>query len=46
MHDKNWKSKWLVALGCVALFSMAIAAEKAPSGTVTLTSKSVPSASA
>jgi hypothetical protein len=39
--NKNWKSKWLVALGCVALFSMAIAAEKAPSGTVTLTSKSV-----
>ena len=39
--DKKWTSKWLVALGCLAIFSMAMAAEKAPSGTVTLTSKSV-----
>ena len=35
------KSKWLLALGCLAVFSMAMAAEQAPSGTVKLTSKSV-----
>ena len=39
--DRKWKSKWLVALGCLAVFSMVMAAEKAPSGTVTLTSKAV-----
>lgn len=37
----NWTSKWLVALGCLALFSSAMAAEPAPSGTVSLTSKAV-----
>ena len=35
------KSKWLVALGCLAVFSMVMAAEPAPSGTIKLTSKSV-----
>ena len=39
--DKNWKSKWIVALASLAFFSLAIAAEQAPSGTVKLTSKSV-----
>ncbi len=39
--NKSWKSKWLVALGCIAAFSMAMAAEPAPSGTVKLTSKAV-----
>ena len=39
--DRKWKSKWLVALGCLAVFSMVMAAEKAPSGTVTLSSKSI-----
>jgi len=35
------KSKWLLALGCLAVFSMVWAAEPAPSGTIKLTSKSV-----
>jgi hypothetical protein len=39
--DKKWNSKWLIAVGCLAVFSMVMAAEQAPSGTVTLTSKSV-----
>ena len=39
--DRKWKSKWLVALGCLAMFSMVMAAEQAPSGTIKLTSKSV-----
>jgi hypothetical protein len=39
--DRKWKSKWLVALACVAMFSMAMAGEQAPSGTIKLTSKSV-----
>ena len=39
--NRIWKSKWLLALGCLAAFSMAMAAEPAPSGTVKLTSKSV-----
>jgi hypothetical protein len=39
--DKKWNTRWLVALSCLAFFSMAIAAEQAPSGTVKLTSKSV-----
>lgn len=34
-------SNWLVALGCLAMFSVAIAADPTPSGTVTMTSKSV-----
>jgi hypothetical protein len=38
---KNWASKWLVALGVLAVFSVAMAAEPAPSGTVKLTSKAV-----
>lgn len=38
---KQWTSNWLIALGCLAAFSMAMAAEPAPSGTVNLTSKSV-----
>ena len=40
MYGK-WKSKWLVALGCLAVFSMVMAADPAPSGTIKLTSKSV-----
>ena len=39
--NRNWTSKWLVALGCLAVFSMVMAAEPAPSGTVKLTSKAV-----
>ena len=38
---KKWTSNWLVALGCLAAFSLAVAAEPAPSGTVKMTSKSV-----
>ena len=38
---KNLTSKWLLALGCVAVFSSAMAADPAPSGTVSLTSKAV-----
>ena len=38
---RNWKSKWLLALGCLAVFTMAMAAEQTPSGTIKLTSKSV-----
>ena len=38
---KKWSSNWLVALGCVAVFSVAMAAEPTPSGTVKLTSKAV-----
>ena len=38
---KNWTSKWLVALGCLAMFSMAMAADPPPSGTVSLSSKAV-----
>ena len=39
--DMKSKSKWLLALGCLAVFSMVMAADPAPSGTVKLTSKSV-----
>ena len=39
--NKTWTSKWLVALGCLAVFSIAMAAEPPPSGTVKLTSKAV-----
>ncbi len=39
--NRNWTSKWLVALGCLAVFSMVMAAEPPPSGTVKLTSKAV-----
>ena len=38
---KKWTSSWLVALGCLAMFSVAMAAEPAPSGTVKLISKAV-----
>jgi len=38
---RNWKPKWLLALGCLAVFTMAMAAEQTPSGTIKLTSKSV-----
>jgi hypothetical protein len=38
---KKWTSNWVVALGCLAVLSVAIAAEPAPSGTVKLTSKAV-----
>jgi hypothetical protein len=38
---KSWTSKWLVALGCLAAFSLVMAADPPPSGTVKLTSKSV-----
>jgi len=38
---KKMTSKWLVALGCVAVFTLALAAEPPPSGTVKLTSKAV-----
>ena len=38
----KWTSKWLVALlGSLAMFSVAMAADPAPSGTVTLSSKAV-----
>ena len=39
--NRVWKSKWLIALSCLFAFSLAMAAEQAPSGTVKLTSKSV-----
>ena len=39
--DRKWKSKWLVALAGLAMFSLVMAAEQAPSGTIKLTSKSV-----
>ena len=39
--DRKWKSKWLLALGCLAVFSMVMAADPPPSGTIKLTSKSV-----
>ena len=38
---KKWTSHWVVALGCLAVLSVAIAAEPAPTGTVKLTSKAV-----
>ena len=38
---KNRTSKWLLALGCFALFSTAMAAEPVPSGTVSLASKAI-----
>jgi hypothetical protein len=37
----NWKSKWLLALGGLAVVTMVMAAEPAPSGTVKLSSKAV-----
>ena len=38
---KMLTSKWLLALGCLAVFSTAMAADPVPSGTVTMKSKSV-----
>ena len=38
---KKLTSNWLVALGCLVAFSMAMAADPPPSGTVQLTSKSI-----
>ncbi len=38
---KNFASKWLVAVGVLAVFTLAMAAEPPPSGTVKLTSKAV-----
>jgi hypothetical protein len=38
---KNLTSKWLVALGALAVVSIALAAEPPPSGTVTISSKAV-----
>src|SRR5260221_14259784 len=38
---KQMTSKWLVALSCIAVFTLAMAAEPPPSGTVKLTSKAV-----
>ena len=38
---KKHASKWLVAVGVLAAFTLAMAAEPAPSGTVKLTSKAV-----
>jgi len=38
---KSLASKWLVALSCVAVVGIAIAAEPPPSGTVTISSKAV-----
>ena len=39
--NMKWNLKWLLSLACLAVFSMAMAAEPAPSGTVMLTSKSI-----
>ena len=39
--DRKWHSKWLVAIASLAMFSLVMAAEQAPSGTIKLTSKSV-----
>jgi hypothetical protein len=38
---KKWTSHWLVALGCLAVFSAAMAADPPVSGTVKVTSKAV-----
>ena len=38
---KKFASQWLLALGCIAVFSTAMAADPAPSGTVTMSSKAV-----
>jgi hypothetical protein len=38
---KKYASKWLVAVGVLAAFTLAMAAEPAPSGTLKLTSKAV-----
>jgi hypothetical protein len=38
---KKWVSSWLVALGCLGVLAVALAAEPAPSGSVKITSKAV-----
>ena len=38
---KKWLSTWLVALGCLGVLAVAVAAEPAPSGSVKITSKAV-----
>jgi hypothetical protein len=38
---KKWLSSWLVALGCLGVLAVALAAEPAPSGSVKITSKAV-----
>lgn len=38
---KKWFSTWLVALGCLGVFAVAVAAEPNPSGTVNINSKTV-----
>lgn len=38
---KKWFATWLVALGCVGVLAIALAAEPAPSGSVTISSKAV-----
>jgi hypothetical protein len=38
---KKWLSTWLVALGCLGVLAVALAAEPAPSGTVKITSTAV-----
>ena len=38
---KKWLSTWLVALGCLGVLAVALAAEPAPSGSLTITSKVV-----
>ena len=39
--NSKWTPQWLLALGCLAVFSMVMAADPPPSGTIKLTSKSV-----
>jgi hypothetical protein len=39
--SKKWLSTWLVALGCLGVMTLALAAEPPPSGTVKITSKAV-----
>ena len=38
---KKWLSTWLVALGCLGVLALAMAAEPAPSGSVKISSKAV-----
>jgi len=38
---KKWWSAWLVALGCAGVLAVALAAEPPPSGTVSISSKTV-----
>lgn len=38
---KKWVSTWLVALGCLGVLGVALAADEAPSGTVKISSQSI-----